>query len=51
MSRDREVQKIAAEVEALLDGLRVSVATLNGILVRPAKPDDGGETEERLVTR
>jgi hypothetical protein len=51
VSRDREVQKIAAEVEALLDGLRANVATLNGILVRPAGRDDGGEAGERLVTQ
>lgn len=47
-SRDAEVRKLAAELDALLDGLRDNVAALNGILTRPVPPESG-ETDERLV--
>lgn len=48
-SRDREVRDLAAELDALLDGLRDNVAGLNAILTRPVPPG-GDETDERLVS-
>jgi hypothetical protein len=48
VSRDKDVRDIAAQLESLLDDLRVNVDALNGILTRPADPG-GGESNERLV--
>jgi hypothetical protein len=47
VSRDSDVAKVAAQLDALLDSLRASVDELNTILTRPAS--GGGETDERLV--
>jgi hypothetical protein len=43
VSRDSEVRRVAAELDALLDELRESVDALNGILVPPADETDDGK--------
>ena len=48
MSRDSDVSKVAAQLDALLDDLRANVDALSAILTRPAAPG-GGESDERLV--
>ena len=48
MSKDSDVAKVAAQLDALLDGLRANVTALNAILTRPVPPESG-EAEERLV--
>ena len=38
MNRDKEIQDVAAQLEALLDDLRDSVQALSAILAPPAAP-------------
>jgi hypothetical protein len=47
--KDKEIARVTAELDALLDDLHASVDALNAILTRPAEPG-GDETDERLVS-
>jgi hypothetical protein len=46
-SRDAEVRRVAAELDALLARLEQNVDALTAILVRPERPQ--GPDDERLV--
>lgn len=48
MSKDSEVAKVAAQLDALLDSLRSNVDAMQEILTRPVPPGSG-EADERLV--
>ncbi len=46
-TRDSEVRKVTADLDALLDRLAANVEALSAILTRP--PQHPPESEERLV--
>jgi hypothetical protein len=48
MGREKEIEAVAAKLDALLDELGESVEALSAILERPAPPPDD-ESHERLV--
>jgi hypothetical protein len=50
VSRNDDVAAVAAQLDALLDGLRANVDALQEILTRPVPPE-GGEANERLVSQ
>lgn len=47
-NRDAEIQRVATEIDALLDDLRASVDALNAVLTPPVPPVPG--SDERLVS-
>jgi hypothetical protein len=48
-SRDREIERVARQLDALLDDLGASVAALSGILTRTPPADQQGSDDERLA--
>lgn len=49
MSKDSDVAKVAAQLDALLESLRANVDAMQEILTRPVPPESS-EADERLVT-
>lgn len=48
-SRGAEIERVARQLDALLDDLGASVAALSSVLTRATPPDQQGTDDERLA--